>query len=441
MFKALFNITYTAAEPPRNYTGNNRAAYIAERKFYTLTAKYNFFSYILNNKKVCRNATAEDYFTRGGTNTGLFNMDGAIDESKKKELKKALKNTKSIIWHGFISFDEETSRGFCDLTSACKFMRRTFGAFLEEAGFRKDNIELYCALHEDTDNRHIHFAFFEKEPKRLDKNGVVGYTRRGKIPRRALDNYLVSANMHLSEHADEYYTARDRAFYELRQIREARARTGRFVSTNRTDEMLLIQDFNRLIAKLPKEGRLQYNSANMAELRPEIDALALKLIKSNPQALEAHMDVLRQLARVERETSDIAREGKLGYINGRRISAEEMSRLMGGETRNALMPVEYVDPQGTDYFRRLKADYDARLGNVVLNMCKDMLRVRGTSVVRKAYVNDARRKCEAKYKRRRRGDLMILMQRALNEVCEAESANFIKSVKQIEAEMRYGQAE
>ena len=49
--KAIFNIGYTSAEPPKKYTGEERAKYIARRKFYNLTADYNVFTYFLNGKR------------------------------------------------------------------------------------------------------------------------------------------------------------------------------------------------------------------------------------------------------------------------------------------------------------------------------------------------------------------------------------------------------
>ena len=284
--KAIFNIGYTTATPPASYTGERRADYIAKRNFYNLTADYNYFTYTLNGQKVSKNANAEHYFTREGTNTGLFNMDGAIDEEKKNELKARLKDTESTIWHGFISFDDETSRGFTNQENCVKFMRQTFGSFLERAGFKKSNIELYCSLHEDTDHRHIHFAFFEKEPLRLDKSGNLGFTRRGKISSVAIDNYLVSANMHLSEHGAEYYTARDKAITELNRLRETRARTGFIDSRASTASLMLNVELNRLIAKLPATGRLQYNAQGMEKLRPNIDKIAELLIRSDARAFE-----------------------------------------------------------------------------------------------------------------------------------------------------------
>ena len=134
--KAVFNIGFTLAAPPASYTGQRRAEHIAERNFYNLTADYNYFTYTLNGQKVSKNANAEEYFTRSGTNTGLFNMDGPIDEEKKDELKVRLKDTGSTIWHGFISFDDETSRGFTNQENCVKFMRQTFGSFLERVARR-----------------------------------------------------------------------------------------------------------------------------------------------------------------------------------------------------------------------------------------------------------------------------------------------------------------
>ena len=58
MSKVVFNITYTAANPPKYMVGNKRAEYMAQRNFYNLTADYNYFSYILNHKKIKKNSTA-----------------------------------------------------------------------------------------------------------------------------------------------------------------------------------------------------------------------------------------------------------------------------------------------------------------------------------------------------------------------------------------------
>ncbi len=424
MPKALFNIAYTLPSAPSYMKGNARAEYQARRSFYDLTAQYNFFSYVLNGKKIARNANAEEYYTRGGTNGGLFNLDGAMSEGQVAEMKKRLESSKSVIWHGFISFDEETSRGFQTQENAVKFMRQTFGSFLERTHLNPKNIELYAALHLDKEHHHhIHFAFFEREPKHRDKNGVLGYTHRGKFDARAIDNYLVSANMHLSENGYEYYTARDRA---MSRLRETRKEIGN--SVKNADLRLALSD---LRSKLPKEGRLQYNAAQMKELRPDIDRVAELLIASDPAANAAHKEMLVQLARVKEEVIELVKDNKLAYSDDRRMSKQELAAAMSGDSS---MSLKFVDLKNVDYFERLQADYRARVGNVVLGVCKDLSRNDYQDRCRKHNINDRSMKINAKHRWRRRESLLQNAVRILAEVDKQQPANFIKTVQEIERE-------
>lgn len=424
MPKALFNIAYTLPSAPSYMKGNARAEYQARRSFYDLTAQYNFFSYVLNGKKIARNANAEEYYTRGGTNGGLFNLDGAMSDGQVAEMKKRLESSKSVIWHGFISFDEETSRGFQTQENAVKFMRQTFGSFLERTHLNPKNIELYAALHLDKEHHHhIHFAFFEREPKHRDKNGVLGYTHRGKFDARAIDNYLVSANMHLSENGYEYYTARDRA---MSRLREARKEIGN--SVKNADLRLALSD---LRSKLPKEGRLQYNAAQMKELRPDIDRVAELLIASDPAANAAHKEMLVQLARVKEEVIELVKDNKLAYSDDRRMSKQELAAAMSGDSS---MSLKFVDLKNVDYFERLQADYRARVGNVVLGVCKDLSRNDYQDRCRKHNINDRSMKINAKHRWRRRESLLQNAVRILAEVDKQQPANFIKTVQEIERE-------
>ena len=424
MPKALFNIAYTLPSAPSYMKGNARAEYQARRSFYDLTAQYNFFSYVLNGKKIARNANAEEYYTRGGTNGGLFNLDGAMSEGQVAEMKKRLESSKSVIWHGFISFDEETSRGFQTQENAVKFMRQTFGSFLERTHLNPKNIELYAALHLDKEHHHhIHFAFFEREPKHRDKNGVLGYTHRGKFDARAIDNYLVSANMHLSENGYEYYTARDRA---MSRLRETRKEIGN--SVKNADLRLALSD---LRSKLPKEGRLQYNAAQMKELRPDIDRVAELLIASDPAANAAHKEMLVQLARVKEEVIELVKDNKLAYSDDRRMSKQELATAMSGDSS---MSLKFVDLKNVDYFERLQADYRARVGNVVLGVCKDLSRNDYQDRCRKHNINDRSMKINAKHRWRRRESLLQNAVRILAEVDKQQPANFIKTVQEIERE-------
>lgn len=427
MPKALFNIAYTLPSAPSYLKGNKRAEYMARRKFYNLTSSYNFFSYALNGEKVVKNANAEHYFTREGGNTGLFNLNGALNDEQIKSLKSELKKTKSIIWHGFISFDESLTEAFSTQENAVKFMRQTFGAFLERTQLKKDNIELYAALHEDTDNRHIHFAFYEKQPKRRDKNGKLCYTKKGKIDARAIDNYLVSANMHLDEHGEEYYTARNRAIEQLNITRKG-------VSDGVIRNFALNRELNRLMSSLPATGRLQYGSANMAELRPQIDLVADLLIKTDPKAQKAQEEMLRQLAAVKSNVVELVKDNKLAYVNGRRLGKDEIATAMNGQQG---IDMSFVDLNNVDYFERLQNDYKTRVGNVVLGLCKDIKQGDLRDSKRRYGVNNKGCKINAKHRREKRSNAIRDIQNLLCELCKGEQANFLKTVQENEREIDY----
>lgn len=426
MPKALFNITYTTPSPPKNFTGERRAEYIAERNFYNLSSDYNYFSYIMDGKKVEKNKDAESYFTRTGS--GLFGFDGEYSKEQIEALKERLKNTQSIIWHGFISFDQLTSMGFTSMEQAEKFIKQTFGAFLEKTHLKKENIELYAALHTDhPHHNHIHFAFFEKQPKRRDKNGVLGYTKKGNISQKAIDNYMVSANLYLDEHASDYYSARDAAMDNLKDVRHD-------VINGIRRDMRLNMAIDNLIAQLPKKGRLQYNSDNMAALRPEIDKVAKLLINSDDRARESHLAVLKQFARIEQSIQDLVKENKMVYVDDRRLSKDEIKTIEKNEGQDL---TKSIDISNIDYLPNLKKDYTARLGNIVLGLCKEI--VKGDYKERKsgAKANAGVAKLASRRQHEWRGHLL---QNALISIVahdERIQMNFLKTVKQIENEMKY----
>ena len=318
MSKVVFNITYTAANPPKYMVGNKRAEYMAQRNFYNLTADYNYFSYILNHKKIKKNSTAGEYFTQNGDNDGLFDFNGKMSKDKIVELTEDLKNTQSNIWHGFISFDQETTLGLDTQEKAIHFMQQTFKPFLKDAGLKLDNIGVYFALHIDKSHHsHIHFAFYEKEAKRRDKEGILCYTKKGKISSAAIDNYMVSANMHLSENREVYYTSRDKAMAMLREI---------------TKQPIRKQEVNfaldELRKKLPAKGRLQYNTKNMEQLRPEIDRVAELLIASDSSALKLHKEMHVQLDKAKQEVMHLIRDNKLAYVNGKRLTKDDIKQMI-----------------------------------------------------------------------------------------------------------------
>ncbi len=148
--------------------------------------------------------------------------------------------------------------------------------------------------------------------------------------------------------------------------------------------------------------------------------------------------MLKELARVENEVKQLSSEGRLGYVNGKRMTAADIAAAMDdGPMRNKSIPLSLIDLNNVDYFERLRNDYKARIGNVVLNMCKDIRHAEKHENRRIMRVNDLHRKIRAKRHRKYRKNLLRETQRAIGAMCNLERANFLKTVQQHERDIAY----
>lgn len=437
MGKVVFNLNYTSAKPPNNLTPDRKADYIARRKFYNLTAEYNYFTYSLADKKVQENATAEDYFTKS---TGLFNLDGKIDDDGLAKLKEKLRTTESIIWHGVISFDEETSKSFETEDAAIKFMQRTFGAFVDKTSLDKDNIELYASLHKDTDNRHIHFAFFEREPKHLNTKGERCYTQKGNFGKGALLDFLVSSNMHLSKDKDLYYTARNAMIDKMKTLRG----DGNYVAEVKKLLTSLAKD-------LPKTGRLQYNAEDMQPLRGRIDEISETVLRSDAVAYESHKQVLQEISAREKKAREICLANSFAIIGSEKVTAMKLELTDDfcyiDKATGAKVPLTVDDKAwGTlTYIQNLRRDYYARLGNQVIGMAIDVRKQERTSAKKGGKTPNGYN--DRKYKATRRASRTSTektVKRCLRELPKdnlRESHEYLYHLKEIEREQERKQNE
>ena len=99
--KIIFNIRFT----PKDAFDKD------ERNFYSNTKSYNFAKYVGDKNKICKTYDRyDDYMNKCGH--GFFNHKGVITSDEMKMINDRLALTDSNIWHGFISFDEETSKNF-----------------------------------------------------------------------------------------------------------------------------------------------------------------------------------------------------------------------------------------------------------------------------------------------------------------------------------------
>ena len=191
----IFNIQYTPYSLPKNATDEERARHADERAFYDMSGEKNMFEYMTTEGKRTGKRTALEYLQK---NTGVFNDRGMIPQEQVDEMKARLKQNKGNIWHGFISLNAEESPKIDTPEKCIELIKRTFPSFLKDAKLRPDNIDLMCALHLDRPHHlHIHFIFWEKEPKfRNTQTGETRYRRRGKIDKKSIDGMLVRLGLY-----------------------------------------------------------------------------------------------------------------------------------------------------------------------------------------------------------------------------------------------------
>ena len=262
-----FFIGYAEKNRKKNFKNEKEEQSANERKFYSCNQENDYVHYVNSgsNEKV-------DFVAYSGNEEkshGLFNQNGLMNKEDVKELRTKLRKTNSVIWHGVISFTEEFGNRYCNTTEkAIKLMKRVWPKFLKEAGLNPDNIIWYAGLHENTDNKHIHFSFFEMSPLRQKQNHKRLSFSDGFIPINAINNTKVLIERSLLDIQDEIILGRKTLTEELKR----NIQTGVFM-----------KKIKLLVGTLPSEGRMQYDSENLKDYKSDIDSVVTAIIKSDKE--------------------------------------------------------------------------------------------------------------------------------------------------------------
>lgn len=316
-----------------------------------MTGVKNIFDYITTEGKRTGKRTALEYLQK---NTGVFNDKGMIPQEQVDEMKARLKENKGHIFHGFISLNEEQSYKIDTPEKCIELIKRTFPQFLADAKFHKDNVDLMCALHLDRPHHlHIHFVFWEKEPKYKNKDGTPSYRKRGKIDKKSIDNMFVRLGLYLSGSKDKVYKSRDRGIAELKELLGVRA-------VMASDDKIK-KEIISLAKDLSKTGRLTYGSKDMESFRPRIDRIVRLLLGSDPKAMKANRRFYEAVEEREREVKNIC--GKPTAFSNKGVTPQEMESDLPKYHNE-------IDEKNIHVIEDLKADYKRRQGNLVLNLCK-----------------------------------------------------------------------
>lgn len=384
MAKQIFNISFTQPCINTRMNGHQIQKWKEERSFYDWTAKYNYASYTLNHEKTQTHKDSLDYFTKS---TGAFDLNHVYKKEELKTLKKDLKKTKSIIWHGFISFDTELSKKMNTEEDCIKYLNRNMGVLIENSHLDKNNLNFVCSLHKDTNNRHIHFQFWEKEAKRENKS----FTKKGMIKQVAIDNFMVSSNLYFDEEKYDISSIRDEAMRKLKELCPS-------VKYKRTYTDSIDNQIVNLSEKLPREGRLSYKSKNMDALRNDVDKVVNFIINSQEEirdkVIAYHSEINKRIEKIK----NIMKEQNFAYINNQRLSKEDIKKLTENNAKDAdkKLFAKIGDLENIKQVKILKEDLKVRMGNYVIYLAKisrkDTLERRKTSVNNKSAKIEARKR-------------------------------------------------
>ncbi len=311
----------------------------------------SFYKYITTEGKLigeeARKFTMLEYLQK---NTGVFNQDGMISKEEIKAMKKRAQTGAKNLWYGFISFDKEHSEMIDDPDKCIELIKRTFGEFLNDAGFDVDNIDLMCALLLDKpEHLHIHYEFWEKEPKVKNKRAAgYKYRAKGKIKMDAIDKMMERLNAYtipddLKERRDEAVSA----LYKREDFAHARFK----------DKAMAMM--KELAKELPPDKPWWYASKNMKPYRQKIDEIVDFMIMTDTDLFNADLKFRNELERKKKALQSIMSD----YYKDR--LKDDESLIKDGQDCN----VE-IDLPRIHTIEKLEWDYKRRLGNIVLKKVK-----------------------------------------------------------------------
>lgn len=193
------------------------------------------------------------------------------DVSKQEILKDLPKDKSGRMWTLVLSFppDFALESGLKTKQNYYLMTKAIMPKFILDNDLDLTNTKWYASLHQDTDNPHLHITLFELEETR--KKDTLEKTAM-KYLKSNIASYLVD-NTSFYKDQDYLLLGLD---YKIRKSNYTKVDQELFFSNKFRKS--LNKDLLSLYKKLPKKGRLQYNSKNLDYCRKDIDKIIEKIL-------------------------------------------------------------------------------------------------------------------------------------------------------------------
>lgn len=279
---------------------------IKNRSYYS-SNQPNGEDYMKYMDKGAKAGEVYDYMAYAGNeekSSGVFGKDGLLSDKQKKEMRKALRTTKSVIWDMIVSFTEEYGNEHIkSYEDAWEVIRKNLPKFLKSNGMQEENVVWFAGLHENTDNQHIHICFFEKEPTFFRQNKKGYFYHTGTLRKTSINDMKIAIEEQLN--GNEYFFAS----YRRELMRQAETGLAEHDGYSELDRKLRLK-LKELYRKLPS-GRISYNSLNMAELRPLVREIERILLDRSPVMSEEYKNLKKALDEKDAEIKAICERQKI----------------------------------------------------------------------------------------------------------------------------------
>lgn len=290
--------------------------------------------------------------------TFLWNSKGDI---LRKDAINNLKNMNNsgIFWRGFLSFppDFAMEHGLITKIDFYSLTNNVMPSLIIDMGLDINNVDWMCVLHRDTKHPHIHFCIYEKIPSKTNPQYPKSVIYKFKSN---VINYLIDNR--------KFYELRDKTFSnitgtistkELNKIKSQRLFSDKY--RKELNKMLL--DFYN---KIPKKGRLQYNSKNMIMYKNDLDKI-INYILLHDSIKYDYANYLRLLEKHQKELNQLY--GQSNSNKNRKYYNEQINRLYS-KVGNEILK-NYKIYQSLEYMEREKQFLQKHINELNFRSRKD----------------------------------------------------------------------
>ncbi len=264
----------------------------------------DYLGYMDNGQKCGKYQDYMDYQGNREKSSGVFDEYGLMDEGRKSEFRRNLQKTDSIIWDIVISTEEKFGKERLRTWQSAKdALNAELPKFLKDNNMSINNIGWCGALHENTDNRHIHLLLYEKRMQCYDPDTQKKKYHRGMLNKLSMEAFKVRFEQRLSSPEHSLHQYRDELL--RREEEKLKGIDEKAVYSKDLKEMLL-----ELYRKAPK-GEYGYENQKADEIRPMVDQIITYMLTADDSSMQVFMDLLRRLKKKDQETKEICKRNKI----------------------------------------------------------------------------------------------------------------------------------